>query len=109
MTASPIYDGNSDSDLSFDLEPNPIPSPPSTKPVLNRIELDQDLKEVCRYDGKPCYQKNPTHLGKYRHPKDNEGSEKTCSCHTVGKTGTKKKFCILDFTRFGCFREFSGL
>ena len=81
MTASPIYNGNSDSDLSFDLEPEPISSPPSTKPVLNRIELDQDLKEVCRYDGKPCYQKNPTHLGKYRHPKDNEGSEKTCSCH----------------------------
>ena len=75
MTASPIYDGNSDSDLSFDLEPEPISSPPSTKPVLNRIELDQDLKEICRYDGKPCYQKNPTHLGKYRHPKDNEGRE----------------------------------
>ena len=81
MTASPIYDGNSDSDLSFDLEPAPIPSPPSTKPVFNRIELDQDLKKICQYDGKPCYQKNPTHLGKYRHPKDNEGSEKTYSCN----------------------------
>ena len=28
---------------------------------------------------------------------------------TVGKTGTKKKFCILDFTRFCCSSEFSGL
>ena len=83
MTASPVYDGNSDNDLSLDLEPEPIPSPPSTKPVLNRIELDQDLKKLCRYDGTPCYQKNHSHLGKYRHPKDNEGSEKTCSCPLV--------------------------
>ena len=62
MTASPIYDGNSDNNLSFDMETEPIPSP-------------QDLKEPCRYDGKPCYQKNPSHFIKYRHLKDNEGSE----------------------------------
>ena len=29
--------------------------------------------------------------------------------HTVGKTGTKKKFWILDFTGFCCPSEFSGL
>ena len=29
--------------------------------------------------------------------------------HTVGKTVTKKKFWILDFTRFYCPSEFSGL
>ena len=33
-----------------------------------------------------------------------------CSkCHTVGKTVTKKKFWSLDFTRFYCPSEFSGL
>ena len=92
MTASPIYDGNSDTDLSFDLEPepDPIPSPSSTKPVLNRIELDQNLIELCRYDGKPCYQKNPSHFIKYRHPKDDEGSE------DVDKIEAKNESEILD-------------
>ena len=34
---------------------------------------------------------------------------KTTTYHTVGKTGTKKKFWILDFTRFCYSSEFSGL
>ena len=68
MAATPIYDSNSDNenDLSFEVEPEPIPSP---------FELDQDLKPFCGY-GKSCSQENPLHLRIYRHPKDDEGSEK---------------------------------
>ena len=33
----------------------------------------------------------------------------TTAKSTVGKTGTKKKFWILDFTGFCCPSEFSGL
>ena len=40
-TASPIYDGNSENenDFSFDLDAEPINSPPSTGRVLDRNEM----------------------------------------------------------------------
>ena len=37
------------------------------------------------------------------------GTPKKNVAHTVGKTGTKKKFWILDFTGFCCSSEFPGL
>ena len=65
---------DNENDLSFELKPEPIPSPSSIKQAVYSFELDQDLKPLCGY-GKTCSQENPLHLRIYRHPKDNEVTE----------------------------------
>ena len=72
--AQAATENDNENDLSFELKPEPIPSPSSIRQAVYSFELDQDLKPLCGY-GKTCSQENPLHLRIYRHPKDNEVTE----------------------------------
>ena len=46
------------------------------------MDGDGDLREDCKYGAK-CYQKNPTHKEKYRHPPSTEGKPLLYPINTV--------------------------
>ena len=52
--------------------------------------VKKDFRQCCKY-GKDCYQKNPMHHQKFRHPKDDEDvaqpeNKEGKECHSYAKT-----------------------
>jgi hypothetical protein len=50
--------------------------------------VKKDFRQCCKY-GKDCYQKNPMHHQKFRHPKDDEDvvqpeNKEGTECHSYG-------------------------